>query len=85
MKIISKVENNLKAYCKEKGFDFNRLMSMPRCGNDFMLFIQHYESKSCKGSLLNEQPAEVILSVKIENDGTVNIKSSENAIEYLKA
>lgn len=83
MKIIDKFKNILKEYCEENDFDFKKLMSFPRCGNDSMLFIQNYEPKETGSGLKNNSPAEIVLSVKIENDGTVSIESGENAKKYL--
>ena len=83
MKIRDKFENILKEYCEENDFDYNKLVSLPRCGNDSMLFIQNYDSKETGNGLKNNIPAEIVLSVTIENDGTVSIESGENAKKYL--
>lgn len=83
MKIIERFEDILKEYCKQNNFDYEKLVSLPRCGNESMLFIQHYDPKEAINGMIDKTPAEIVLSVRIDKNGTVNIESGKNANKYL--
>lgn len=83
MTIIKPFEAALKVYCKENLFDYNKILSSPRCGNDRVLFIQRVNKNKTSGTI-NNVPAEILLTVTKDDNGKVQITKGENAEKYLK-
>jgi hypothetical protein len=83
MTILDPFRAALKVYCKENMLDFNKVLSAPRCGNDKVLFIQRVNKskKDCK--ITNNEPAEILISAAIDDDGNIQIQKGENADKYL--
>ena len=83
MKVLKPFETELKEYCKENNLNFSKVDSSPKCGNKSILFIQYVDfSKPIEG-ITNEEPAEILLTVIKNNDGTVSIEKGANADKYL--
>jgi hypothetical protein len=83
MKIIEQFKDEIKEYCISNNLNFDKVISSPKCWNDKILFIQHLDSTKGNQGLLNEEPAEVLLTVrKIENDKII-IEKGINASKYL--
>ena len=83
MKIIDQFKNEIREYCISNDLNFDKVISAPKCWNDKILVIQHLDPTKGSQGLLNEKPAEVLLTVrKIENDKII-IEKGINAIKYL--
>jgi len=77
-------KEQLEKYCASNGYSIEKLKSFPRCGNNKCLFIQKLKSENSRTGLVNERPAEVILSVVIEKNGEYTFVKGKNADKYLK-
>ncbi len=83
MKIIEQFKDEIREYCISNNLNFDKVISSPKCWNDKILFIQHLDPTKGNQGLLNEEPAEVLLTVrKIEND-KITIEKGINASKYL--
>lgn len=83
MNIIEQFEPYLMKYCSENSLSYDKVKASPRCGNNEMLFIQHIDSKKAEKGLTEQSPAEILLSMKKNNDGTFTIEQGKNAMKYL--
>ena len=66
--IIEPFRAELFKYCLREGADFEKLIHMPRCGNDKLLVFQNPKKTNLKNGLNSQTPAEIIL--KIEKKGS---------------
>lgn len=83
MKLIDSYESVLRQYCISNGLDYEKLKSLPRCGNEQVLYIQHCKKEKTGLGLKNSKPAEIVLTVEKKEDGTYDIAQGENAEKYL--
>lgn len=72
----------IQEFCKANNLDYGKVKASPRCGNDNVLFIQGVNDTSSSAGLLDESPAEIILSARKGADGIV-IEKRENTDKYL--
>lgn len=72
----------IQEFCKANNLDYGKVRASPRCGNDNVLFIQRVNDTSSSAGLLDESPAEIILSARKGADGIV-IEKRENTDKYL--
>lgn len=72
----------IQEFCKANNLDYGKVKASPRCGNDNVLFIQRVNDTSSSAGLLDESPAEIILSARKGADGIV-IEKRENTDKYL--
>ncbi len=70
-------------YCKDEGLEFEKIVSLPKCGNDNALFVQYYDSEKCGKGLLNNKPAEVVIQVEKRPNGEFDILPGKNIRKYL--
>ena len=84
MNLIEVHKEPLKAFCIDNGYNFEKLKSMPRCGNESVMFIQTYDSKKAGNGLNNNTPAEILLSLNVDEYGITKIQKGKNADKYLK-
>ena len=72
----------IQEFCKANNLDYEKVKASPRCGNGNVLFIQRVNDTSSSAGLLDESPAEIILSARKGVDGIV-IEKRENTDKYL--
>ena len=83
---MKQFENALMKYCKENQFDIEKVRKSPKCGNNEVLYIQHVDfTKTSKLGLADpsKKPAEVLISLKKNPDGSYNIEHGKSASKYL--
>lgn len=83
MIVFNYFENEIKLFCEQNSLDFNKVKLCPKCGNEQMLFIQHYEEDKAKEGLNDNEPAEILLFVKKNSNGTIDIKKGNKADSFL--
>lgn len=83
MKIMKQYENEIKLFCEENELDFNKVKSFPKSYNQEVLFVQYMDKNKAKLGLLDNTPAEVVLTIKLNSDKTVSIEKGKNAEKYL--
>ncbi len=84
MDLLRKYEKDLVKFCRNNGISYEKLKQFPRCGNESVLFIQHYDPKDTGTGLINNTPAEIVLSVIVGEDGNIIIEEGENLRNYLE-
>lgn len=84
MSILKPFEAALKEYCKVNMLDFNKILSAPRCGNDKVLFIQRVNKSKVSDKVINDTPAEILITATIDDKGNIQIEKGENANKYLQ-
>ncbi len=72
----------IQEFCKANNLDYEKVKSSPRCGNNNVLFIQRANNASSSAGLLDESPAEILLTARKGADGIV-IEKRENTDKYL--
>ena len=84
--IIDRYKDKLKEYCLKNRYDFDRIIKLPRCGNEKVLFIQRLKNENSGEGLKNDKsPAEVVLTVRIADNGTFHFEKGKNIDDYLIA
>lgn len=61
----------IQEFCKANNLDYEKIKASPRCWNDNVLFIQRANDTSPSAGLLDESPAEIILSARKGADGII--------------
>ena len=77
MSILKPFEAALKEYCKVNMLDFNKILSAPRCGNDKVLFIQRVNKSKVSDKVINDTPAEILITATIDDKGNIQIEKGE--------
>ena len=72
----------IQEFCKANNLDYEKVKTSPRCGNNNVLFIQRANNASSSAGLLDESPAEILLTARKGADGIV-IEKRENTDKYL--
>lgn len=83
MKIFAKYYDFLKDYCKESPLNYDKIISYGKCGNKQILHFMKYDPEKGKRGLLDETPAEVLLTVYHNEDGSFTVVEGKNAKKYL--
>lgn len=83
MKIFEKYYEFLREYCKNKPLNYDEIISYPRCGNEQILNFVKYDEEKGKNGLLDETPAEIILTIYYNEDGSFTISEGKNAKKYI--
>lgn len=83
MKIFDIFADAMQEYCKSNNLDFDKVKSSPKCGNETVLFIQHLGNKS--NGLEKNEPAEILLLAKKDEEGKIQVEKFKGADEYLSA
>ena len=73
----------IKEYCVKNNLDFEKVKSFPKCGNSSFLLIQSLDERAGKRGLLDEIPAEILLTAKKDDKGNISIVAGKNASAYL--
>lgn len=81
MGLLEYHERALREYCLKNGYSFQKLRSMPRCGNENVLFIQVLPEES---TVRDDTPAEILLTLEILDDNKTVFTKGKNADKYLK-
>lgn len=83
MNILKHFETELKEYCEKNEISYSKIESCPKCGNETILFVQRVDSSKASTGLNNEEPAEILLTLTKNSDGTITIEKGKNADKYL--
>lgn len=77
----------IKAFCKSNGYDFEKAEKLSKCWGKNDLVLQYFDSESevvKKGlGLLDETPMPVVLWIKKAPDGTLHFEQTEYTKRYL--
>lgn len=84
MGLLEYHERALREYCQKNGYSFQKLRSLPRCGNEKVLFIQVLPEESSGRGLRDDTPAEILLTLEIRDESKVVFTKGKNADKYLK-
>lgn len=79
--LIGYFEKELKEYCKNHNYNYDKVKSMPKCGNKDFLVIQRIEKDDRQGLLNDDEPAEILLTLTRKDNGDVIIEESEKVKE----
>lgn len=83
MEPFTKYYDFLKEYCKESPLNYDKIMANAQCGNQEFFCIQRFDKEKGKRGLLDETPAEVLLTVYHNEDGSFTVVEGKNAKKYL--
>lgn len=72
----------IQEFCKANNLDYEKVKASPRCWNNNVLFIQRINGAVSSSGLLENTPAEILLTARKGADGIV-IEKRENADKYL--
>lgn len=74
----------LKGYCKNCSLNYDKIIKSPKSGNKDRLLILRVDYGEDKSKvLLNDEPAEVLLTVYHNEDGSFTVVEGKNAKKYL--
>ena len=74
----------LKGYCKNCSLNYHKIIKSPKSGNKDRLLILRVDYGEDKSKvLLNDEPAEVLLTVYHNEDGSFTVVEGKNAKKYL--
>ena len=79
---MEKYEKEIKSYCDTNSLDFEKVKSSPKCGNEQIMFVQHYDEAKAEKGLKNNAPADILLTITVDG-GHINIAEGENAKRFL--
>ena len=82
MRFFDYFSNAFEMYCIDHNLDFNKVKACPKCGNESTLFIQRIGSTST--GMKPDNPAEILLSANIDENGNILIKEYEGATKHLQ-
>ncbi len=82
-KLFDDWSKQIKEYCENNGFDFEKAKKMSQSwGKDILVLQFHDPEKGTKG-LLDETPSPVVLLVKKEKNGQLLFETTENTSKYI--
>lgn len=82
-KLFDDWSSQIKEYCENNGFDFEKAKNLSQCwGKEFLALQFHDPLKGMKG-LLDETPAPLVLLIQREKDGTLTFEQTEYTQKYL--
>ena len=74
----------LKGHCKNCSLNYDKIIKSPKSGNKDRLLILRVDYGEDKSKvLLNDKPAEVLLTVYHNEDGSFTVVEGKNAKKYL--
>ena len=84
MKLFDKFYKYVEGYCKNSMLSYDKIVKSPKCGNNDRLLILKVDYERSKLNGLNkDRPAEILLSVTANKDGSFTVVEGENAQKYL--
>lgn len=83
MKLVDYFKEELKQYCSDNEYNYQKLLRMPRCGNEEYLLIQHVDFDKAPQFIDDSEPAETVLEVRRLPNGKVTFLKGKNADMYL--
>ncbi len=72
----------IKKYCKDNGFDFEKAQKLSKSWSKNDLVLQHYDETKKLNGLLDETPMPIVLIIKKEDNGLV-FTQTEHTERYL--
>lgn len=73
-----------KGYCKNCSLNYDKIIKSPKSGNKDRLLILRVDYGEDKSKvLLNDEPAEALLTVYHNEDGSFTVVEGKNAKKYL--
>lgn len=74
----------LREYCKKCSLNYDKIIKSPKSGNKDRLLILRVDYGEDKSKvLLNDEPAEVLLTILRDAEGNFIVTEGENAKKYL--
>ena len=84
MKLFENFYTFLREYCKNCSLSYDKIMKSPKSGNKDRLLILRVDYGEDKSKvLLNDEPAEVLLTILRNADGNFTVTKGKNAKKYL--
>ena len=84
MKLFGKFYKYLEEYCKNSMLSYDKIVKSPKCGNNDRLLILRVDYERAKLYRPDkDRPAEILLSVTANKDGSFTVVEGENAQKYL--
>lgn len=84
MELFENFYTFLREYCKNCSLSYDKIMKSPKAGNKDRLLILRVDYGENKSKvLLNDEPAEVLLTILRNADGNFTVIEEENAKKYL--
>lgn len=84
MEPFTKYVDFLRDYCKESPLNYDKIISYYRCSNQsFFCILKSDKEKGKRGLLDDATPAEVLLTVCHNEDGSFTVVEGKNAKTYL--
>ena len=84
MKLFENFYTFLREYCKNCSLSYDKIMKSPKSGNKDRLLILRVDYGEDKSKvLLNDEPAEVLLTILRNADGNFTVTEGKNAKKYL--
>ena len=84
MDVFSKYCEFLKKYCDNSFLNYDKIKSYYRCGNqNFFCILKSDIEKGKRGLMDDATPAEVLLTVYHNEDGSFTVVEGKNAKKYL--
>lgn len=72
----------IQEFCKANNLDYEKVKASPKCWNENALFIQRINGAASSSGLLEDTPAEILLTAR-KGAGGILIEKRENADKYL--
>lgn len=72
----------IQEFCKANNLDYEKVKASPKCWNENALFIQRINGAVSSSGLLEDTPAEILLTARKGADGIV-IEKRENTDKYI--
>lgn len=84
MELFENFYTFLREYCKNCSLSYDKIMKSHKAGNKDRLLILRVDYGENKSKvLLNDEPAEVLLTILRNADGNFTVIEEENAKKYL--
>lgn len=77
-------KDSLEKYCAANDYSIEKVKALPKCGNKSALFVQVRNGRKGKAGLNDESPAEIVLSLTLDQNGKAVFEKGKNADKYLK-